>query len=408
MDALNNKIISSNKIILGFFLINWSYVSFFLGGNNLKVLLLLIGFIFYTFFFFQNKIKKNAHFFKISILVVTYYLILVLYSNLMFHNINQLLIIFGFINCILFLGGYLISINSYNFRMPTKGLVVFLVFFSIIGIISYFLFGNLLLTEENYDSLMQYKENGINRIGVGYTALIIFFIFYNLLKSNHYGKYLIILMYSVLFLLIIQILHLQARGVILFMLLILFIDNFQLIFKINKLLKKIVSLFILISILFFLISFYFPQYFDVLEGTIERFSGIIGFFDENKQIDRSAFERTKLIDFFFDNYNEFIFTGLRDYSPYPHNIFIEIIERFGIILGFPILFSILYTSYKAFKIVYNNEKDNVLINIFSMIYLYTFFQAFTSFNLENNRALWVSMGVILFFNYKKNKVLKHI
>lgn len=117
-------------------------------------------------------------------------------------------------------------------------------------------------------------------------------------------------------------------------------------------------------------------------ATTDRFYDLI---DINS--DKSSQERLYVYKVFF---NDFVtdFFGKKNWKgiTYPHNLFVELYWRFGVLLTLGIIFSVSRKVVRNSRIVTQN---NIF---FRALFIFSFLQSLTSLHLEINRALWLSLG----------------
>jgi len=394
----------ADNFYIGYFLILWSVNGYFVGGNALKYLILSIGLLLIASNFINASIKKDNRWVEISIFSLLYFSLLVIKAGLQNQvttSIND--IIFGLIDLLLFNIGILISNNRYKMKLLLPKSIYFIVIMSVIGIAFFFVFQNSVYN--SYGSADRSSvgggEDGINVIGIAYTnaliIIILYAIFRNLPKNNKLLSYSVVL---TIILSIVVIIQTQSRGALIYLVLILFLVSFA-----NLKLSKIISFILKRSlyifgglILLLAIIKLNPSSQQSLDGLSKRMEDLSGSLQGTTE-DRSLDEREVIYQRFYDNYTDYMFLGQKSYKPYPHNIFIEIIQRFGIVFGFPILLMIFYSIVKAFVVIFSENSDSTSI-LFSMIFLFCFMQSLSSMSLEMNRSLWLSMGILI--GRKKN------
>jgi len=387
----------TNKLYLGIFLILWSINGYFIGGNILKYTILLSGLAFLYHYYVNSKLKKDSIWFVITIFSISYFSILLLKAFLQNQNTTNItIIIFGAINVLLFCVGVLISRNIFLFTIPSKKVILFIFLLTFLGVIFYFLSQSIILNQSaSIKRSSGGEEDGINVIGIAYTNALIFIILFVISKmvkgqSKLYYYISIILMLCTIFVIV----QTQSRGALIYLFLIFLISSIS---KLNyKILAsqimKVLALIIFSGVLVFTAIKVSPTLERSYEGLSRRMEDLMGSVQGTSQ-DRSTEEREEKYDDFFLNYDKYFFFGQENYSPYPHNIFIELIQRFGIILSVPILFLLASSLRKSLKVVLNRN-PHLLYFFFSMVFLFAFFQSLSSMSLEMNRTLWLSMGVM--------------
>lgn len=139
-----------------------------------------------------------------------------------------------------------------------------------------------------------------------------------------------------------------------------------------------------------------------INSLIYRFTALWDFFNYSSSYDQSSDSRLITYQLWFDRFSEWVIFGCKYYggSHYPHNSFLEIAVRFGI-LGWPLIISLILAFYKSIKRLFQNSwVKNVEWYLFSLIFIFSFLQSMTSLSLEINRSLWFAFGyMIAYKNY---------
>ena len=150
----------------------------------------------------------------------------------------------------------------------------------------------------------------------------------------------------------------------------------------------------IIAIVLIVVALFWSNIGLEFEGNIsnftDRFLRLQGLFDGD--YDRSSLARLEKLTSVKDKLFVFFF-GQKNYEPYPHNIFLEILLRWGTLFGLPLLIIINRTLYKVLvrrRGVFNNG------DVLSALFIFSFLFSLTSLSLEMNRFLFLGMGYILF------------
>lgn|GEM_PF-1484928 len=390
---------SLGSLLLGLFLILWSVNGYFIGGNAFKYLILFGGLSLVFYININRSLAKTRNWFNFLVFVfligLSYYIKAIIQTQ---EVTTLVLTIFGFINLLLLTTGYLIGQNWAKFKNISIRQVYIIIFLTIIGGSFFFVFQNALYSEsaEVSRSVAGDEEGGVNVIGIAYTNALIVIIIFNIIRHlPQMKKFQFYLLVICMFLSSFVIMQTQSRGALIYLILIIIISsiyNFKAINLILYLKKFIVYLIVFIVAIIILVKVS-PSAELAFEGLFKRLENLFNFFG-GTNIDNSALARENMYEAFFNNYHEYLFFGQRGYVPYPHNIFIETIQRFGLILGIPFFFILLLSVFTSFRHLLGKNRILVL-DIFCMIFLFSFFQSLSSMSLEMNRSLWLSMGVVL-------------
>lgn len=379
----NNKI-HLEFFILGLFLVAFATNAYLLLGNFGKFFSLITGssLLGISVIRFGRGIdKKKFIVFSSSLLLLTFYIIHSFLMKQETFTVN--IIIFDLVNLFLFFVGYHIGgIRNQNLELKPYIFILILVLI-LLSTLKYYLF------QKSLNPSIEGARNiadDLNPVGVAYTNSIILWTIIWLLKCNKKLSSRILLIPSLIGTLLI-IFFTESRGALVYSILIsIAISGFSLlnIFKIKYIVPVILTFLVL-------------QNFQVNEvfqnksiSLMDRFNILSG----GSIQDRSIQERIELQMDFYQNYDQMIF-GKFKYTPYPHNQFIEIFMRFGI-LGIPLIFLSFKTLINSVRFYFNGiRKRNSIQTLMFLIFMFCYLQSMTSLNLDNNRILWLGFGVFL-------------
>lgn len=390
----------TNFLVLGIFFLFWSVNGFFIGGNALKIFLLLFGFV--LILISVSGIPKDNKFKKFSFFSL---LFLFLFWIVAFLN-NQLttktdIIVFDVICYLLLIFGYLIARNYTLFSKVDVKFILVITLITIIGVVLYMKFQAVLdLQTASSDSRSVIEDGGdtsINVIGIAYINAMVFFILYNFISTytlNGRIKLIVLLgMISTFFLII----STQSRGALIYIVLILIIKN---VFKLKSFKNIIKTILLISSVLLLTILVYdktkesFPVLEEKIGGAFERFQVLMEF-TENAKADESSYERSLKIERFYNDIENIIIIGQKEYEPYPHNQYVEIIMRWGVILGLPLIILSVFNFYKSLKILIQNTYQSSIVMLFVLLFAFAYLQSLTSMSLEMNRMFWLGLGFMI-------------
>lgn len=98
---------------------------------------------------------------------------------------------------------------------------------------------------------------------------------------------------------------------------------------------------------------------------------------------------------YLEQFPDWWLKGLSGYTgPYPHNLFVEVGVRFGL-LGIPILVVLFLVIKKVITMASYRDRIAPIDLAVMGIFIFVFQQSMTSMSLEMFRALWASMGYLL-------------
>ena len=384
--------ISINQFIVGLFFIIWATNAYVLVGNLGKYISLFAGmFLIFNSVFKYNLFKQSTLFFFKTIALYGLYVVISFILNQ--KTTDPVLLVFGFINLILFISGYLFSKQVLpNETMHVK-LIFVMAILTIIGAIKLYT----MQASLGIGSQRDLGDENLNAVGVAYVYGQLFLLFFWLFNKDG-SKLIKALLLITLVAIVVVLLITESRGAVLFLLLTLGWFYKQ---KLRSYLRLKTILLILIVGVGLLFVFRTNK---IIESKIEivtkRFESAFKDVSSNKGGDGSLAERRDIQSVFFEHYDS-MFLGYEGYAPYPHNQYIEIYMRWGI-FGIPLLLVSIISFKRALVFVKNRnylEKSTqyLIVTIFFFCYL----QSMSSLSLEMNRTMWFGFGVLITNSLKR-------
>jgi hypothetical protein len=396
-----NSLKNINKnllLIIGLFIISFSINSYFIGGNILKHLFLAIGILFVLW---TTYIKPRKTSFGLIIFVAVYYILFLLKSSFLFQDTLQYTnIIFGIIDCCLLLCGYTVSINVNQVQSIKKyenKIFLLILLFTFIGIFVYFRVQNTLDNNTLSRITVMSEDDSVNAIGFAYINALIFLIIYVMSNAFPLSKIEKILSFLVMVAVIISILSTGSRGITIYLAIIIILFELRKI-KIRNVFQFAFKTILILATAIILISLlmrYNETVNTMLSSSFNRLGNFL-----NPNVDPSTLARLQMIESFQKEWQGYFLFGQPNYVGYPHNIAIEIIQRFGLVYAIPLLI-LFYNVIKKTVIIYFSKENNYFV-LFGMIFLLSLLQAFSSMSMEMNRGLWLSMGYLLGYRQAYN------
>ena len=399
----------TNFFILGVFLLVWSINGFFIGGNLFKMGLLMLGFgLILATSFTLPTYRKFINFSLLSLSFLLIYWFIAIVRNQ--KTFTASIFTFDVICFLLLLSGYSIASNLKYFKQASPKIVLLISLLAIIGGVMFVKFQSQLLLNSvggnSRSAVEDGDESGINAIGIAYTNAIVFFILYYFVVYYNLKKWMKGIVFLSLFSVIFVILTTQSRGALIYIILILVFKNFKKLLSIRNLFKSLILLFF--GVLIFLITLsFFPAMQEKVEGTLKRFETLIEI-SENVEADQSSNERALLIQDFFGNIGDVILLGKEEYEPYPHNQFIEIIMRWGLFFGMPLIIFSLYNFLKSLLIFLKRINTHSIVNLIAFLFVFSFLQSLSSMSLEMNRMFWLGLGFLAAIPQKYNNTVNKV
>lgn len=390
------KFQKESSLIYGLFFLSFATYGYILFGNLGKYFSLILGFllIFYTNIYVPFS-KKDYVFLVLSILSFIFLLVIEILGD---HELSKLNFVFSIICLLLFYLGYRLSRLQWSKVIQFRSSFVYIIpLLSIAGFVFLLNFQSNLLSSERINFRGYGEDSELNAVAISFVSGLIFIInfsifrgIYNLSKINR-----TIIIISLFLAILVMISTLSKGGLffLFFLLLIYFFVNYRKLFLNNNFVLKSVLFVFLFSSIFFVLYNYSSFFNDRLNNSFYRFEDL--FRTSNSEFnDQSTIERIDKFSFFVSNFSNFIFFGLHQYKPYPHNQFLEILLRWGL-LGVPVLILSIFSLLKSLIIIKKLIIDNnPVVFLILGLFLFSYFQSMTSLSLEMNRMMWFGFGFI--------------
>lgn len=395
-DETKRSNIRTNVLIVGVFLLIWSLNGYFIGGNLLKMLMLIFGFLLVLASVFT--LPKRGRFVKFFIITFCFFIIYLLIAFIQNQSTSDSsVVVFDIICYLLLLSGFLISRNLDYFTKINSKVIFFIVLLSLFGSLIFVRFQSQLILNSVGGGTRNDVSNGddgsINVIGIAYANAILFFILYFFLNYCNIRKWLKILIFIGIVGVVFVILFTQSRGALIYIILILILNNLQ---KFNSFAKilKIILISVIVIVGFVTAIQLSPMLQEKFEGTFMRFQTLLELFQDS-EADKSSYERTLMMKDFYENLNTIILFGKENYDVYPHNQFLEIVMRWGIFFGLPLIVFSLRIFFKSIKVVVNKaSRLHPFVNFVALMFLFSFLQSLSSMSLDMNRMFWFGLGFL--------------
>ena len=387
----------------------WAMNSYFAFGDFGKYLSLLLGFLMVLYSSIKMKSFRGISvFFMASTILCILYIMQAFYLKQ--NTLNPGNIIFFIVSYILLNSGYLIG-RGYKFKYDylNNRYIYPITILLIVGCIAFLKEQNMLALEKVDSRNIGFgdsvdTDNYINPIGVAYihaSILIVIYVFYKYYYQKGIIEGLLLIFSGILSLAVLV--STLSRGALMYLIIMYLLHfigrGFNSSLNISKLVKYIIGFILIVAIIYIFVAG-MPVIQEKISNFVIRYESMYLFF-LGSGIDLSAEERSKYYSYFFQNIMEFMFMGMREYQPYPHNQYMEIIMRWGL-FGMPVLIFSIYVFIKAIKISmykkYLNVRKMPLVVLVLYLFLFSYFQSFTSMSLEMNRFMWFGFGFIFGLN----------
>lgn len=382
----------------------WSNNSLLIGGYALKLVTLFSGFLLcigYAFLIISSIRSHYKNFFFSTLYFIVFWIITILRNQ----HIDSTGIVFSIIVFFLYQVGYLIASSNIR-RIDIDSKVVG--FFLLMA-----LFGSMVFLFKQFGSfqpisnsnLRNTGDDSLNPNGVAFTQSLLFLFLFWISDGLNSKVYRILKMVSLSSVGVV-ILTTGARGAFISIFLVLSMVFYKRFLIFRPSFYGVLKLIFRIIIIIFLVSLFLPEFpflYYKVSFIFERFFSLFNYFSSNA-VDLSVNERELVYNEFSQNWQDYLF-GKEKYIGYPHNLFLEIYMRWGL-LGLPLILIVVLSFFMAVKgllvtqaVVFIDSQMNNrftiernLLFLFSMFFVFSFLQSQTSLNLEMNRSFWLSLG----------------
>jgi len=377
----------------------WSMNSFFVGGVLFRSVTMSIGFLLILVAVFLSPNKNGTLAFSLKVLV--FYIIYILIAIFNDHQTLSITnIIFGLICIGLLISGFIIGKNHQIFEKLSSNVILF---YSFLIFLSAFFFQEYLFSN-SLGSRSFELDISVNTIGMAYTNSLLFLLFYSILRVNkNLSLFVRIILIGAILTCLVTILTTQSRGAIIFLSITLIVIYIKNLFRFKKIILYAVVILFLFFVFNYLISFlreYLPIFDARIEGLSSRLERLF-LFTNNTETDLSGLARQEFYKDLNENIKSYILIGKNNYIPYPHNLYLEMVMRWGV-FSLPLIFISISMFLKSFKYLKTQNFNIIPIPITIIIlFLFCYFQSLTSLSLEMNRLLWFGFGFLISFKNEK-------
>jgi O-antigen ligase len=250
-----------------------------------------------------------------------------------------------------------------------------------------------------------FGETTLNAVGVAFANSCLGFVFLVLaiLNKNLLRRALFLLVASAAFFVV---LSSASRGAIIWgsgaMIFFFMLNRHKKYFTARGLLAAVLSTVLLLPVLaaFYNANYAIAERFDIL---IDRFTQMFDLFLKYDGQDDSVSERQYRWSSYLSTIDQWIIFGEKRQYGYPHNQWLEIFVKFGL-LGLPMFFmSIILFLKISWGVVRENLHPDVEFSIIATLFIFGYLSSMTSLSLQVNRVLWLGFGYLLGYYLERSK-----
>ncbi|MDB4586225.1 hypothetical protein OAE01_02035 [Akkermansiaceae bacterium] len=389
---------STLLLVVGIILLHLSQSMFFVAGDvaRLGSLGLGLGSICYAAYYrVKNELLKDSGFILKS---GAYFMLLGALTLFQEHAIwqNSVQIIFAVVCILLLWSGYLLGRNKRKGRgvVSSWGLASMTVLTAVC--ISVFLRYN----QINYSATLTRSvgDSDLNPVGVAYVHICIAVIFF-VLGASAKALWRKVLFFMVVLLALMIVITTGSRGPVLwggvtfFYILNLMRVRLRLTVKSLVVISVTIGAVVMVAIFLYKSNPMISERMDVLSI---RFSNLfLDFSGESTTIDASSEVRRNKLSAYWSSVESWWLVGEHGHSGYPHQQWLEIFVKFGV-LGLPMfLMSVILFLKVSFDGMRKKFPGDIELLLIASLFLYAYLQSMTSLSLYMNRMLWLGFGYFM-------------
>lgn len=394
-------------VIVGLILLHWSQALYFVAGNTARLGSLALGF---GLILFAACLRAKGDLFRHMPFVIAsgvYFLALTILSKLQGHMIwyDRTQLIFSFVCICLFWAGYIlarekrqdfVSANQWSLLgLAGIAMVCLLAFLRYVKDISF------------QGSLRDFGSTTLNPVGVAYahTCLCFIFVVVGVLNKSLVRKTVYLFTACLAFAVV---LSSASRGAVIWgggaLLFLLLLNRHRKYLSVKNVLVAAVActLLIPICIVLYMSNYAIAERFDILmDRFTQLFENLFG--GGQGQADMSLTARQVMLESYFSTWGQWLWLGEKNYLGYPHNQWLEILVRFGL-LGLPLLLmSIVLFCRLGWDLVSRKIHPDIEFSLITTLFVYSYLQSMTSLSLQVNRALWLGFGYLLGYFIERSR-----
>ena len=386
-------------VIVGLIFLYWSQALYFVAGNQMRLLSLVFGLgsiVAAAYLRARERIFEHAPLIVISGL---YFCVLAFLTKFQGHAIwyDRTQLIFCVVCLVLFWSGYILAREKrQDFLSADQRVLVIIAGIAIICLLAFLRYVKNISFQ---GSLRDFGETALNPVGVAYANTCLFLIFLVLGFANKsLIKKSIYLFAASLALGVVM--SSASRGAVVWgtcgIVYFLLLNRYWRSISIKNLFVALgaCTLVIPIILLIYNTNYAVSERMNIL---INRFEGMYYSYFGGVQapIDLSASSREMYWYQYYTTVKEWVILGERGYIGYPHNQWLEIFVRFGL-LGLPLFFISIFLFIRlGIDTLFQRFRPDIEYSIITILFVFGYMQSMTSLSLHVNRVLWLGFGYIL-------------
>ncbi|MDB4423422.1 hypothetical protein N9288_00080 [bacterium] len=395
-------------VVVGLILLHLSQAIYFVAGNTARIGSIGLGF---GFILAAAYLRTRRSLFRHAPFVIGsggYFMVLIFLSNFQDHIIwdDGVKQVFCVVCIFMFWAGYILAREKRHASvladqwslvgMAGVAIVCLLAFLRFVKDISF------------YGGFRGFGETGLNPVGVAYSNTCLALIFVVLGTLNH-GRIRKRVYFSAACCAVFVVLSSASRGALGWgacaLIFFLLLNRLRKFFYVKNLLIAVVSFIVIVLTSFWLYTgnYAISERLGILT---QRFTTLFYSFDGGVKggiVDRSISEREIIWKETVKTFDQWIILGDKGYEGYPHNQWLEILKRFGL-LGIPLLImSVGLFFWLSWNVLTRKMRVDVEFSLIATLFVYAYLQSLSSLSLEMNRVLWLGFGYFIGYYVKRSK-----
>ena len=386
-------------VIVGLILLYWSQALYFIAGNQMRLLSLALGLgsiVCAAFLRAQWRISLHA---PIVIISGLYFCVLAFLTKFQGHAIwyDRTQLIFCVVCLILFWSGYILAREKrQDFLSADQRVLVILTGVAIICLLAFLRYvKNISFQGSGRD----FGETALNPVGVAYanTCLCLVFVVLGVANRGLTTKSLYLFAAS---LALGVVMTSASRGAVIWgtcgIVYFILLNRYWRYISIKNLFVALAACILVIPVILLIYNtnYAVSERMDIL---IKRFELMYYSYFGGAQapIDLSASSREMYWYQYYTTVKEWVILGERGYIGYPHNQWLEIFVRFGL-LGLPLFFISIFLFIRlGIDTLIQRIRPDIEYSIITVLFVFGYMQSMTSLSLHANRVLWLGFGYVL-------------
>jgi hypothetical protein len=394
-------------LIVGLILLYWSQSMYFVAGGLARLGSLALGF---GLILCAAWLRSKGHLFRhlpFVILSGMYFAALVMLSIFQEHRIwyDQTQQIFCLVCICLFWAGYILAREKrQDFVSANQWSLVGVAGIAIVCLLAFLRF----VKDVSFEgSERGFGETTLNPVGVAYanTCLGLVFVVVGVLNKSLIRKAVHLLAACLTFGVVISS---ASRGAVIWgacaVVFFLLLNRHRKYLSGKNVLIAVGACILLVPVcaVLYTTNYAISERMDILvDRFIEMFQSLFG--GGQARTDMSLNARQVILQGYISTFNQWILLGEKNYSGYPHNQWVEMLARFGL-LGIPLLIMSVVLFFRlGWDVLTRKMHPDVEFSLVATLFVYSYLQSMTSLSLQVNRALWLGFGYLLGYFIERSR-----